>query len=147
MTAAELLQSLTARDVRVEAAGGRLRVDAPAGILTDVDRLALAERKVDLLALLTEADRLISDILAAWNWPPNPIVADLRLAGLADAIDRHYVAGDMIGLRSAVAASSAAVKELITAPSSAAPDLYRECPGCLFCLPAGTPQIRGHDND
>ncbi|HKB37337.1 MAG TPA: DNA methyltransferase [Gemmataceae bacterium] len=52
MTASELLKDLTARNVRLAAADGRLRVEAPAGTLTDVDRSALTEHKDELLMLL-----------------------------------------------------------------------------------------------
>lgn len=50
--AAELLTSLTQRGIRLSAVDGRLRAEAPTGTLTPEDRLALATRKVQLLALL-----------------------------------------------------------------------------------------------
>jgi|SRR6516225_2754355 hypothetical protein len=52
MTAADLLRHLQGRGVRLEAKEDRLRVDAPAGLLTEADRQALTTHKVELLALL-----------------------------------------------------------------------------------------------
>jgi hypothetical protein len=52
VSAAELLATLGARDVRVAATAGRLRIDAPAGALTAADRQALLRHKPALLALL-----------------------------------------------------------------------------------------------
>jgi hypothetical protein len=52
MNARALLADLCARDVRVTAVGGRLRVDAPAGVLTAADREALAAHKPTIMALL-----------------------------------------------------------------------------------------------
>jgi hypothetical protein len=53
MNVAELLVELKARGVMVEAAGGRLRVDAPKGAVTPDLREALAECKAEVLAMLT----------------------------------------------------------------------------------------------
>jgi hypothetical protein len=55
MSAAELLAALADLHVGVEADGERLRVDAPAGVLTPEHRRALAEHKPTLLALLRGA--------------------------------------------------------------------------------------------
>ena len=52
MSAAALLAALQARGVRLTAVGDRLRVDAPAGVLTVADRAALAAYKAALLARL-----------------------------------------------------------------------------------------------
>jgi hypothetical protein len=52
MTAEALLNCLAALDVRLTAAGARLRVEAPAGALTAELRAALVEHKVALLDLL-----------------------------------------------------------------------------------------------
>lgn len=59
-----LLEELRGRDVLLEAEGLTLHVDAPAGVLTDEERGALAENKPQLLKLLhwerkrlEEADR------------------------------------------------------------------------------------------
>jgi len=55
VNALELYRDLTARDVILEACDGgdHLKVDAPAGELTDVDRAALKESKLKLLKLLS----------------------------------------------------------------------------------------------
>jgi hypothetical protein len=52
MTLTELLAELDVRRVRVEAIGGRLRVDAPVNALTAGMRDALAEHRAVLLARL-----------------------------------------------------------------------------------------------
>jgi hypothetical protein len=52
MTAARLLVCLRRRGAILQAAGDRLRVDAPIGVVTDADRAALAEHKAELLAML-----------------------------------------------------------------------------------------------
>jgi hypothetical protein len=53
MNALKLHHELKARGVNLEAAGEDLRVDAPAGVLTDGDRAALVECKPVLLAFLS----------------------------------------------------------------------------------------------
>jgi hypothetical protein len=53
MTTHAFLDSLTRRGVRLSAASGRLDIDAPAGVLTAEDRVALAEHKAELVAILT----------------------------------------------------------------------------------------------
>jgi Condensation domain/TubC N-terminal docking domain len=53
MTALELLALLGRRDVRLAAVDGRLRFSAPPGALTDELRAALAERRDELIALLS----------------------------------------------------------------------------------------------
>jgi hypothetical protein len=50
--AATVLADLAQRGVLLEAVGGRLRFDAPAGALSAADRAAIREHKADLLALL-----------------------------------------------------------------------------------------------
>jgi len=52
MTAELILQELTERGVRVWAESGRLKLDVPAGALTEEDKARLTQRKSDLLALL-----------------------------------------------------------------------------------------------
>ncbi len=47
-----LLNSLRVKGVEVESEGGRLHIDAPAGVLTDALRASLAENKEDLIELL-----------------------------------------------------------------------------------------------
>lgn len=65
MTARDLLEELGERDVRLEAEGLVLHVDAPTGVATDELRAALRKHKRDLIRLLErerlrleEADRL-----------------------------------------------------------------------------------------
>jgi len=53
MSASALLETLRARGVNLSAKAGKLVYDAPPGVLTDADRAALREHKVELLALLT----------------------------------------------------------------------------------------------
>ena len=55
MTAPELVAAMTARGVTLTVVGDRLRVDAPAGELTEIDSTTLAAHKPALLALLTPA--------------------------------------------------------------------------------------------
>lgn len=57
MTAQDLLEELRARNVRLEADGLTLHVDAPTGVLTGELRAALRENKRDLKRLL-ERERL-----------------------------------------------------------------------------------------
>lgn len=52
MNAPELYRTLVARDVRIIAAGDDLRIDAPAGVITDELRAGLRAGKTGLLALL-----------------------------------------------------------------------------------------------
>jgi hypothetical protein len=66
--ATELLAHLTGRSVRLEAFEGRIRVDAPAGILTDQDRRSLVEQKTELLALLS-----VSTVPAELEATPNTV--------------------------------------------------------------------------
>ena len=53
MTASSLYHDLKARGVILEAQGKLLRVDAPAGVLTDEHRAVLKESKLQLLELLS----------------------------------------------------------------------------------------------
>jgi len=55
MTPPELVAAMTARGVTFTVVGDRLRVDAPAGELTETDWTTLAAHKPALLALLTPA--------------------------------------------------------------------------------------------
>ena len=52
MNADLLLTDLLARGVRITAAGERLIVDAPKGVVTDELRQSIADHKLELLALL-----------------------------------------------------------------------------------------------
>jgi hypothetical protein len=54
MTATEFLVDLARRGVRLRVAKGRLQVDAPVGVLTDVDREAMARHKTMLVLLLSD---------------------------------------------------------------------------------------------
>jgi hypothetical protein len=56
MTPAGLLAELRGRGVRLEAVGDRLRVDAPAGVLTTAERAAIQAQKPALIALVRESD-------------------------------------------------------------------------------------------
>ena len=56
MNAAELITELEARGVLIEAAGDRLRVDAPKGAITPELREALAACKAGVLAILNAPD-------------------------------------------------------------------------------------------
>jgi hypothetical protein len=53
MNALKLYHDLKARDVILEARGEQLRVDAPAGVLTEADRDVLKEFKPRLLKFLS----------------------------------------------------------------------------------------------
>jgi hypothetical protein len=55
VTAAEILASLTARSVRLSTVNDRLRVEAPAGVLSEADRLTIARHKSGLMTLLGRA--------------------------------------------------------------------------------------------
>jgi hypothetical protein len=57
MTANNLLSNLTARGVRLWADSGRIKFDAPEGVLTDADREGLASLKRELLVILEHGDR------------------------------------------------------------------------------------------
>ncbi len=56
MTTAEFLSSLRERGVRLSVADGRLKCDAPPGVLDDGLQAQLAARKQELLALIAEAE-------------------------------------------------------------------------------------------
>ena len=66
MSAAQLLAELRARDCDVTALDERLRVDAPAGVLTPDLRAVIAQHKPELLALLVaEAARASVEAITA----------------------------------------------------------------------------------
>ena len=73
MNATELLAELHSRGVVLEAAGERLRYDAPKGALTPELRAALAEHKAELLELVDPRVRTQATDLVA--------VAELLVAG------------------------------------------------------------------
>jgi hypothetical protein len=95
MTAAGLVDLMSHLGVRLSAAEGRLRVDAPAGVLTEELRAALVEHKPAILAILagppaepdpeapaSEFGRWLSALVAYHEatgrlkplrpWPPGP---------------------------------------------------------------------------
>jgi thioesterase domain-containing protein len=55
---AELLAELRRRDVHVSLDADRLRLNAPAGALTDAQKRELSERKPEIIAFLRDAERL-----------------------------------------------------------------------------------------
>ncbi len=71
MTALDLLTTLRERGVTLTAMGSRLRVDAPKGALSETEWRGVADRKTELLYLLTGAepdaggDRCESELTAA----------------------------------------------------------------------------------
>jgi hypothetical protein len=63
MTTAELLTVLAARGIRLYRAGARLLVDAPAGVLGEAERRALAAQREELLVVVDfgpDVARLVS---------------------------------------------------------------------------------------
>lgn len=76
MNATELLDDVRSRGVNLEGDGERLLVDAPAGVITDEIKAALAELKPKLLKLLAwerrkleEADR--RGLIIRWSECPD----------------------------------------------------------------------------
>src|SRR3712207_5487241 len=61
MSVDALLEDLRGRDVTLEAEGDHLRVDAPAGTITDELRAALVENKWRLLELLAREGRSLKE--------------------------------------------------------------------------------------
>jgi len=59
MTTAEFLSSLRERGVRLSVADGRLKCDAPPGVIDEELKAELAERKPELLTLITEAENTL----------------------------------------------------------------------------------------
>jgi hypothetical protein len=58
MTLVEIVTMLRSHDVLLTACGDRLRVDAPAGVVSDEMRQAIHQHKAALLALLTPERRI-----------------------------------------------------------------------------------------
>lgn len=72
MNALKLHHDLKARGVNLEAAGENLKVDAPAGALSEEDRLALKSLKPALLRILTGPQEPAGDMpksKARWAGP------------------------------------------------------------------------------
>jgi hypothetical protein len=69
MTPARLLAGLRRRGAILQAVSGRLRVDAPVGVVTAADRAALAEHKAELLAMvggsIARGEGVESDLLGS----------------------------------------------------------------------------------
>src|SRR5262245_58634385 len=62
MNVADLVSHLRNLDVRLSAEGGRLRVNAPKGVLTDSLRAQIAERKQELLQFLSDYEQSVAVI-------------------------------------------------------------------------------------
>jgi hypothetical protein len=58
MTLMEIVTMLRSHDVLLTACGDRLRVDAPAGVVSDEMRQAIHQHKAALLAMLTPERRI-----------------------------------------------------------------------------------------
>jgi len=104
MPAADLLDTLAGRDVRLSLEAGQIVIDAPAGALTPALRQQIAAHKTELIALLTALKPAISDVevvpvggLPLWLYdrlyPPGPgeppaipPPADLTKAEIAEAV-------------------------------------------------------------
>ncbi len=76
MNATELLDDLRSRDVNLEADGERLLVDAPAGVIAEEIKAALAELKPKLLKLLTWERRKLEEagrrgLIIRWSEHPD----------------------------------------------------------------------------
>ena len=111
MNASALLEDLRRRDVALEAEGGRLHVDAPAGAITDELRAALEENKGRLLELLARERHKIEKASRrglAIRWSEHPVWIKLHdpltgewhevrasecLPGVVEAADRYRKKG------------------------------------------------------
>lgn len=71
MNALSLYHNLKARGVILEVSGEHLKVDAPAGVVTDDDRAALVELKPILLRLLSRSpeEEPMRESKARWSGP------------------------------------------------------------------------------
>jgi len=71
MNALSLYHNLKARGVNLEASGEHLKIDAPAGVVTEADRAALLEFKPDLLKFLSRApeEEPLRESKARWAGP------------------------------------------------------------------------------
>ncbi len=74
MNALRLYHGLKARGVILEAQGNHLKVDAPAGMVTEKDRAALVEFKPKLLNFLSQGreepqDAPVRESVARWAGP------------------------------------------------------------------------------
>jgi hypothetical protein len=72
VNALQLYHDLKARGVILEASGEHLKVDAPAGVVTEADRVALVEFKPTLLELLSrlpQEEEPLRESKARWSGP------------------------------------------------------------------------------
>ena len=71
MNALSLYQDLKERGVILEAQGEYLKVDAPAGVVTEEVKTALIEFKLTLLKLLSQTpeEQLLRESKARWSGP------------------------------------------------------------------------------
>jgi hypothetical protein len=103
MTAGALLADLTARNVTLTLADGKLKC-RPRQALTETDLDALRLHK-DEVVFLMQADALVADVLRRFDaagWPADP-EARLRLGRRMDAVDYAYLNRDLTALRAAAA--------------------------------------------
>ncbi|MCA3748073.1 MAG: hypothetical protein IN808_02915 [Rubrobacter sp.] len=107
MSARTLLEELRRRDVHLEAEGGRLHVDAPAGVITGELWDALIKNKPRLLRLLEWERRKLEEadqrgLLIRWSEYPtwiklhdsltgewHEVRADECLPGIIETANRH----------------------------------------------------------
>ena len=77
MNAPSLLQDLRARGVTLEAQGELLKVDAPAGELTEADKAALIDAKLRLLELLSFPQEGVPERKSVARWS-GPRIIEIR---------------------------------------------------------------------
>lgn len=81
MNALKLYHDLKARGVNLEAQGELLKVDAPAGVLTEEDRTALVEFKPKLLGFMSRSSERPQEVpergsVARWAGPGRVKIRD-----------------------------------------------------------------------
>jgi len=104
MTAREALAAVRQLGGNLSLANGRIRLDAPAGVMTPELREALAANKPELAEILeterrqTEVARAISDAYDRLNclgpWTPPEACAHAALGVAVDTAGRAYIQGD-----------------------------------------------------
>ena len=108
MTARALLEELRTRDVRLEPDGLTLRVDAPAGAVTDELRATLREHKRDLIRLLERERKRLEEanrrgLVVRWSREPgyvamhdpttgewHEVLASECLPGIVESARAHH---------------------------------------------------------
>lgn len=113
MTARELLENLRNKNVHLEVSDERLIVDAPAGVITDVLRATLAERKPKLIKLLKRERRKLEEadrrgLVIRWSEYPtwikihdplteewHEVRAEECLPGVVETADKCRKKGDV----------------------------------------------------